>query len=90
MSRHKKLIYLTPPQIERFMKVATELHRACCDPLMSPQCEHSRALTELNAAIVTALKQSRATKHLGFESQRSTSIRAISRPRLNLQHRIAI
>jgi hypothetical protein len=56
MSRRKKITYLTQPEIERFMKAATELHRACCDPLISPQCEHSRALTELNAAIVTAIE----------------------------------
>jgi hypothetical protein len=47
MSRRKKLTYLTHPEVERFMMAATELHRACCDPLISPQCDHSRALTEL-------------------------------------------
>jgi hypothetical protein len=38
------------------MKAATVLDRACCDPIISPSCEHSRALTELNAAIVTAIE----------------------------------
>jgi hypothetical protein len=56
MSRHKKLTYLTQPEIDRFMKAATELHRACCDPIMSPSCDHSRALTELNAAVVTTIE----------------------------------
>jgi hypothetical protein len=56
MSGRKKLTYLTQPEIERFMKAATELHRACCDPLLSPRCDHSRALTELNAVIVTAIE----------------------------------
>jgi hypothetical protein len=56
MSRRKKLTYLTQPEIERFMKAATELHRACCDPIISPSGDHSRALTELNQAIVTAIE----------------------------------
>jgi hypothetical protein len=56
MSRRKKLNYLTQRQIERFMNAETVLHRACCDPPISPQCDHSRALTELNAAIVTAIE----------------------------------
>jgi hypothetical protein len=56
MSRRKQLTYLTQPEIDRFMKTATELHRACCAPIISPQCDHSRALTELNAAIVTAIE----------------------------------
>jgi hypothetical protein len=34
MSRHKKLTYLTQPEIDRFMKAATELHRACCAPVI--------------------------------------------------------
>ena len=55
MSRHKKLTYLTQPEVERFMQAATELHRACCDPVIAPSCDHSRALTELNAGIVTAI-----------------------------------
>ena len=38
------------------MKAATELHRACCAPVIAPSCDHSRALTELNAAIVTAIE----------------------------------
>jgi hypothetical protein len=50
MSRHKKLTHLTPPEIEQFMKAATELHRACCAPIIAPSSDHSRALTELNAA----------------------------------------
>ena len=52
----QQLTYLTQPQIERFMNAATELHRACCDPIIAPSCDHSRALTELNAAIVTAIE----------------------------------
>jgi hypothetical protein len=56
MSRRKKLTHLTQPEIDRFMKAATELHRACCEPIIAPSCDHSRALTELNAAIVTAIE----------------------------------
>jgi hypothetical protein len=56
MTRRKKLTYLTQPEIERFMKAATELHRASCAPLIAPSCDHSRALTELNAAIITAIE----------------------------------
>jgi hypothetical protein len=56
MSRRKQLTYLTQPEIDRFMKAATELHRACCAPIISPSCDHSRALTKLNAAIVTAIE----------------------------------
>jgi hypothetical protein len=56
MSRRKKLTYLTQPEIERFMKAATELHRACCAPVIAPSCDHSRALTQLNAEIVTAIE----------------------------------
>jgi hypothetical protein len=56
MSRRNKLTYLTQPEIDRFMKAATELHRACCAPVIAPSCDHSRALTELNAAIVKAIE----------------------------------
>jgi hypothetical protein len=57
MSGHrKKLTHLTQPEIERFMQAATELHRACCAPIVAPSSAHSRALTELNAAIVTAIE----------------------------------
>jgi hypothetical protein len=56
MSRRKKLTHLTQPEIDRFMKAATELHRACCAPIIAPSCDHSRALTQLNAAIVTAIE----------------------------------
>jgi hypothetical protein len=56
MSRHKKLTYLTQPEIDRFMKAATELHRACCAPVIAPSSDHSRALTEMNAAVVTAIE----------------------------------
>jgi hypothetical protein len=41
MSRRKKLTYLTQPEIDWFMKAATELHSACCDPIISPSCDHS-------------------------------------------------
>jgi hypothetical protein len=41
MSRRKKLTYLTQPEIERFMNAATELHRACCDPVIASSCDHS-------------------------------------------------
>jgi hypothetical protein len=34
MSRRKQLTYFTQPEIDRFMKAATELHRAFCDPLI--------------------------------------------------------
>jgi hypothetical protein len=56
MSRHKKLTHLTQPEVERFMQAATELHRACRDPVIAPSCDHSRARTELNAGIVTRLR----------------------------------
>ncbi len=56
MSRRKQLTYLTQPEIDRFVKAATELHRACCAPIIAPSCDHSRALTKLNAAIVTAIE----------------------------------
>jgi hypothetical protein len=56
MSRRKKLTYLTQPEIDRFMNAATELDRACCAPLIAPSCDHPRALTALNAAIVTAIE----------------------------------
>jgi len=38
------------------MQAATELNRACCDPLIAPACEHARALTELNQAIIVAIE----------------------------------
>jgi hypothetical protein len=65
MSRRKKLTYLTQPEIERFIKAATELHRACCDPIISPSCDHSSALTELNATIVTAIEAVTGDKAAG-------------------------
>jgi hypothetical protein len=55
VSRRKKLTYLTQPEIDRSMKAATELHRAYCAG-HSPSCDDSRALTELNQAIVTAIE----------------------------------
>jgi hypothetical protein len=83
MSRRKKLTYLTQPEIDRFMKAATELHRACCAPLISPRCEHSQALTELNAAVIKGIeaitgdqtpwmKPPRAELHPGFKRAHPT------------------
>jgi hypothetical protein len=86
MSRRKKLTYLAQSEIERFMKAATELHRACCDPLISPQCDHSRALTELNAAIVTAIEAVTGDKAPWMRPRRSTGIRGTSRLRASLQN----
>ena len=56
MSRRKKPTQLTRPEVERFLSAATELHRACCGPIIAPSSAHSRALTELNAAIVRAIE----------------------------------
>jgi hypothetical protein len=57
MSGHrKKPTHLTQPEVERFMSAATELHRACCGPLIAPSSVHSRALTELNQAIIMAIE----------------------------------
>jgi hypothetical protein len=56
MSRRKQLTYLTELEIDRFMKAAMELRCACCDPVIGPSCDHSRALKKLNAAIVTAIE----------------------------------
>lgn len=56
MSRRKKPTQLTPPEVERFMTAAMELHRACCGPVIAPSSVHSRALTALNAAIVSAIE----------------------------------
>jgi hypothetical protein len=44
----KRKRYLTQPEVDRFMKAATELHRACCGPIIAPSCDQSRALTELH------------------------------------------
>jgi hypothetical protein len=38
------------------MQAATDLHRACCAPVIAPNSDQARALTELNAAIVTAIE----------------------------------
>jgi hypothetical protein len=40
--------------LSRCPEAATELHCACSGPIIAPSCDHFRALTELNAAIVTA------------------------------------
>ncbi|WP_353646665.1 hypothetical protein [Mesorhizobium sp. WSM2239] len=56
MSGRKQPTQLTQPEVARFMSAATELHRACCGPIISPQCDHSWVLTELNTAIATAIE----------------------------------
>jgi hypothetical protein len=55
MPRLKHPTQLTQAEVERFMSAATELHRACCAPLIALSSTHSRALTELNQATVVAI-----------------------------------
>lgn len=56
-SRRKKPTSLSPAEVERFLAAATELHRACTDPLIAPSSQHYAALSELNAAVVKAFRE---------------------------------
>jgi hypothetical protein len=56
MSRRKQLTRLTPPEVERFIQPATELHKACCGPVIAPASDHARALTRLNQEIIVAIE----------------------------------
>lgn len=57
MGRRAKSKHINSAEAERFMKAATELHDACCRPLLDVQSEHYRALRDLNQAICATIKR---------------------------------
>lgn len=56
MPYQKHQAKLSDAQLERFIAAATELHLACCQPLISPSGAHYRALTDLNQAVCEAIR----------------------------------
>jgi hypothetical protein len=57
MVRRKKKTSLSAAEIERFVLDARRLHNTICAPLISPYCEHQRALRKLNDAIHLAVEE---------------------------------
>lgn len=48
---------LTAAEIERFLKAATELHLACCQPRLRTDAPAYRTLSDLNSATCDAIRE---------------------------------
>ena len=56
MARTKLSKQLSQPEIERFLVAAEALHRSVVQPLLSPGCDHFRALQEAHGAMLKTVK----------------------------------
>jgi integrase len=54
--RYKHPKQLSQAEIERFLADAERLHKTILRPLISPQCEHYRALQALHEALLKTVK----------------------------------
>lgn len=54
-TRRKKPQQLNDREVEAFVEAADNFHRVLVRPLISPYCEHYRALDVLNAALTQAV-----------------------------------
>ena len=57
MPRRKKPATLNDTETQAILRDAERLHEAICRPLISPQGEQYRALSELNQAISAAVRE---------------------------------
>ena len=57
MGRHRKSTKLTAPELARFLDAATELHNACCHPLLATSSDTYRALRDLNLTICNTIEK---------------------------------
>ncbi|MCV3210019.1 hypothetical protein OHD62_19445 [Mesorhizobium sp. YC-39] len=56
MARTQPSKQLSQAEIERFMSAAEGLHKSIVQPLISPSCEHYRALREVHEALLKSVK----------------------------------
>lgn len=59
MARHKHPKQLSEADIERLLADAEKLHKTITRPLISPSCDHHRALVALNQALLQTVKEVR-------------------------------
>ena len=55
--RRKKATILSQYELGRFLATAEALHRACVDPVLSPQCEQYRSLQRLHEVLLATIKE---------------------------------
>ena len=56
MARTKLSKQLSQSEIERFLVEAERLHKSIVQPLLSPSCDHFRALQAAHVALLKAVK----------------------------------
>ncbi|MER9968124.1 hypothetical protein [Mesorhizobium sp. M0060] len=56
MARTKPSKQLSQAEIERFMSAAEDLHTSIVRPLISPTCDHYRALRAVHEALLKSVK----------------------------------
>ena len=56
MARTKLSKQLSQTEIERFLVAAEALHQSVVRPLLSPSCEHFRALQEAHGAMLKTVR----------------------------------
>ncbi|MER8528263.1 hypothetical protein NKH25_18525 [Mesorhizobium sp. M1272] len=57
MTRHRYPKQLSPAEIARFLEDAEKLHKTLVRPLISPSCDHHRALVTLNQVLLQTVEQ---------------------------------
>ena len=57
MARTKLSKQLSQAEIERFLAEAERLHKSIVGPLLSPNCDHYRALQAAHEALLKTVKQ---------------------------------
>lgn len=57
MTRHKKSKQLSEAEIKRFLADAERLHKTLVRPLISPSCDHYRALVALNETLLKTVEE---------------------------------
>ena len=56
MARTKLYKQLLPAEIDRFVSEAERLHKSIVQPLLSPTCNHFRALQAVHEALLKAVR----------------------------------